>query len=132
MRDQPDGAELLKTARTLLRDQLIPALPADQKYPALMIANAMAIAARQLDAGDEPLRQQWLTLRLLLDKPDRTVPVERETIEAELTAMNRTVAEQIRNGAADTDHDRRAAIYDYLRQMTRQRVTESNPGFFDR
>lgn len=45
----PDGADLLATARRVLLDELLPQLPRDRTYEALMVANAMAIAARELD-----------------------------------------------------------------------------------
>ncbi len=53
MREQPDGADLLDTARELLLTELLPKLPEAQRFAARMIANAMAIAAREAhdDAG---------------------------------------------------------------------------------
>jgi hypothetical protein len=53
MRENPSGKDLLDIAREVLREELIPALPADKKYSALMIANAMAIVMRQIEAGQE-------------------------------------------------------------------------------
>ena len=48
MRSSPEGAELLRVARETLLKELLPQLPADSHYPALMVANAMAIASREL------------------------------------------------------------------------------------
>lgn len=45
--DHPDGAALLKTARSVLLSQLIPALPPEQQYNARMIASAMSLAMRE-------------------------------------------------------------------------------------
>jgi hypothetical protein len=53
MADHPRGERLLETARELLRTELLPALPADKRHAALMVANAMAIAARELDRRDD-------------------------------------------------------------------------------
>ncbi|HFH3285639.1 DUF6285 domain-containing protein [Pseudomonas aeruginosa] len=50
MSRQPDAAELLHTAREVLLGQLLPALPETLHYQARMIANAMAIAAREQHA----------------------------------------------------------------------------------
>ena len=50
MRVEPGGAELLRVARAELLDQLLPHLPAAHHYAARMVANAMAIAARELQA----------------------------------------------------------------------------------
>src|SRR5213080_5033797 len=50
--DQPAGEALLDAARRLLLDELLALLPAERRYDGLMIANAMAIAGRELrDAG---------------------------------------------------------------------------------
>src|SRR4051812_10212341 len=53
--DQPAGEALLEAARRLLVDELLALLPAERRYDGLMIANAMAIAGRELrDAGAAP------------------------------------------------------------------------------
>ncbi|MGB6104239.1 MAG: DUF6285 domain-containing protein [Pusillimonas sp.] len=49
MNNRPYGNELLIVARRTLLDELLPLLPADKTYDALMVANAMAIAARELE-----------------------------------------------------------------------------------
>jgi len=54
MSRQPDAVELLRTAREVLLGQLLPALPESLHYQARMIANAMAIAAREQDAPARP------------------------------------------------------------------------------
>ena len=51
MPDEPDGAALLRQARETLLEELLPALPEDERLNALMIANAIAIGARELDAA---------------------------------------------------------------------------------
>lgn len=56
--DQPDGAMLLAEARRLLSEELLPQLPEARRYEWRMIANAMAIAGREMTArapaqGDE-------------------------------------------------------------------------------
>lgn len=53
--DQPDGAALLAEARRLLNDELLSQLPEQRRYEARMIANAMAIAGREL-AANAPAR----------------------------------------------------------------------------
>jgi hypothetical protein len=50
MRVEPDGAELLRVARAELLETLLPQLPAATHYAARMVANAMAIAAREMAA----------------------------------------------------------------------------------
>lgn len=51
--EKPDARNLLETARTLLLDSLLPALPAEKRLEARMVASAMAIAARAYGAQAE-------------------------------------------------------------------------------
>jgi hypothetical protein len=51
MRVEPDGAELLRVARGELLEKLLAHLPAAHHYTARMVANAMAIAAREMRAA---------------------------------------------------------------------------------
>ncbi|PWS37110.1 hypothetical protein DFH01_09565 [Falsiroseomonas bella] len=50
MLEKPDGPDLLATAREVLLKELLPALPPDKVFAARMVANAMAIAAREAQA----------------------------------------------------------------------------------
>ncbi len=60
MHDLPLASDLLGTARDSLLNELLPHLPTAQKYTALMIANAMAIASREQTAAHaaEDVRQE--------------------------------------------------------------------------
>lgn len=49
MRDRPNGAALLDVARRSLLGEVAPALKGQPRYVALMVANAMGIAARELE-----------------------------------------------------------------------------------
>ena len=51
MRVEPSGEELLRVARAELLERLLPHLPRAQHYAARMVANAMAIAAREMAAA---------------------------------------------------------------------------------
>jgi hypothetical protein len=57
----PGAADLLAIARSTLLDDVIPALDGDARFKALMVANAIAIAARMVEVGD------------IADLPDATV-----------------------------------------------------------
>ncbi len=52
--DRPEGTMLLAEARQRLMENLFPHLPEQQRYEARMIANAMAIAGRELSAIRPP------------------------------------------------------------------------------
>ncbi|NMG32486.1 DUF6285 domain-containing protein [Aromatoleum evansii] len=116
MREQPKGDALLATARQILRDDVLPALPADRKYALLMVMNAMSIAERQLRNGDAPEVQELAELRELLDD-SKASPAE----------GNRQLARLLRAGAGDPGAPQRAALFAHLRAAGRRRLAESNP-----
>lgn len=116
MRDRPTGKELLACARKVLREKVLPSLPAEHKYTVLMVLNAMSIAERQLHYGEEPGRQELATLSALLGEPF-----------GDLGAANRSLAIALRAGAGDPGQPNRAALLAQLRVTGRQRVLESNP-----
>lgn len=66
MREQPQADELLRYARDILRQEIIPALPKEHRLTGFMIANAMGIAVRQLQTGDEQDYQELIALKALL------------------------------------------------------------------
>ena len=57
-RDRPDGAALLRLARATLLEDLLPALSESRRYDALMVASAMAMAARELAAPEDRAAEQ--------------------------------------------------------------------------
>jgi hypothetical protein len=128
MRDQPTGAQLLDTARSLLRDELLPALPADKRHAALMIANAMAIAGRQLNAGDAHERWELAALGQLLSLPPTGAATHDAPLRAQLVAANRVLCTRLREGRADQGA-MRAQVLDHLQAVTRRKVEESNPKY---
>ncbi len=128
MRDQPSGAELLAAAQKVMRERILAILPADRKHEALMIANAMSIAARQLEQGEAPERAELQALSGLCE----LAPVEAgnpQALRAALVEANRALAHAIRAGAAVPGQTQRSAILAHLRQVARQRVQESNPKY---
>ena len=124
MRERPNRDELLAIARQVLKESLIPALPAEQRYNALMVANAMAIASRQY--ADDPTAELEKIQALLRD-----FPVECEAVDwsappetAIRQAMSQVIA-LIRSGRFDADAT--GALKGYLSLQVLQRVRESNP-----
>ncbi|RKG93884.1 DUF6285 domain-containing protein [Corallococcus terminator] len=111
MREPPEGAALLAIAREVLRKELLPLLPADKVYAALMVANAMGIAERQLQQGEGPQREEQKALAALLQT------------EGALESLNREFATRIRRGDFDGDDEARRLLW----ESTVQRVRESAP-----
>lgn len=129
MRNPPTGAELLETARAVLREELLNSLPSDKRYVALMIANAMSIAARQLENGDEPELHELASLAQLLGVNVQGVPDTSKAMRDELVALNRHLSRWIREGRADPGTVLHDTVRDHLRETMRQQVAESNPKY---
>lgn len=116
MRNRPTGEELLAIARRTLLDDLLPLMPADKSYEALMIANAMAIASRELtrcnrdDPGSDRLIAQFY----------REAGLDPGTEVSECA-----LARLIRSRAVDAKHASR--LFELLLTLTRDKVALSNP-----
>lgn len=99
MINRPDGAELLRAARRLLREEISESIPSEQRYEALMVANAMAIAERESEAGDQQMKEE---LRMLTELyGDETAESAGASIKDKLATLNRRFAKDIRAGVLD-------------------------------
>ncbi|MGN8275856.1 DUF6285 domain-containing protein [Pseudomonas sp. SMN5] len=112
---QPNAHELLEIARTTLLEQLLPALPGELRYPTLMIANAMAIAARESRLGPEAEGLEQERLTALVGAGPSTLP-----------DLRRQLVHAIRQGCHDTPPTRRTLV-ETLHQITVARLAISNP-----
>ncbi|MDH3474361.1 MAG: DUF6285 domain-containing protein [Rhodospirillales bacterium] len=121
MRDQPSGANLLRQARAVLLEDLLGALPEGKRYEALMVANAMAIVARELEAGEGRAEERAALENLLgaADEADET---------AALKALVQRLAREIRTGR----HDGSAVLHALLSRDAARRLAVSNPKRLDR
>jgi hypothetical protein len=123
MSDIPDATELLAIARSTLLDKLLPRVPEELRYDALMIANAMAIAAREHAAGDAAVQAEVSRLAALLE--EQCEPCAGAELMSARSGLNRRLAAQIRAGRFD-DRDR-AALLDHLAQTAAGELAVSNP-----
>ena len=128
MRDEPTGEQLLETARNVLREEILPALPPERKHAALMIANAMIIAMRQLKNGEDGERKELRSLQSLLGHAGRDEPAGGAELRRQLTDLDREFARAIRSGRGDTGVWRDAARQ-HLLETIRAKVMESNPKY---
>ena len=64
--DRPERAELLDAVAEYLFAEVRPAVPREQRFQVLVAANVCAVVARELRAGDEPLREDLAMFRDLL------------------------------------------------------------------
>ena len=91
MRDKPFGAALLDVAHQALTQELVPALQGQQRYVALMVANAIGIVSREIEQADK-VAKAW----------DRALArVEQDGGDLEASASRLVAA--IRKGEHDGD-----------------------------
>lgn len=123
MNDRPHARELLATARDAFSTEILPALPQRLRYTGLMIANALAIAQREVAAGDAPARAEYERLcRLLSERP---APLAGDRLYGVLAGYNRRLADEIRAGRFDGKES--AAMVEHLRRTTEEKLAVSNP-----
>ena len=120
--DVADAAELLEAAREALASELLPALPEAVRYSGLMIANALAIAAREVAEGPATIRREIALLRPLAAQ---AVPPS-DAGSDDVHALRRIVAAAIRDGRFDDDVHARALVA-ALDDIAAGRVAISNP-----
>jgi hypothetical protein len=108
--DAPELRELLALARELLQSELMPALPAGARFTAALIANALAIAGRELlDHGEA----------------DCAVADARDALTGFPDDDDLVVA--IRSGALDAPSPQRLAALTYATTLVQRRLAVTNP-----
>lgn len=119
MSDRLDACELLNVARQTLLEKLLPVLPADLRYEALMIANAMAIARREYQLAAQAEHVEMDALQCL--------SISQAGIPENLDAARRQVAGAIRAGHYDTAGPNQNELLRTLERVTLGRLAISNP-----
>ncbi len=127
MRDKPTAAELLAIARETLLRELLPHSGDAQRYNALMVGAAMAIAAREAEAGDGALVAERDALATLYGEAGGAD----EPLDDALRRLNRRFAADLRAGAFDAPGARQAAALRLLREVTMAKLMECNPKYLN-
>jgi hypothetical protein len=120
MKVEPSAADLMAIAREAILSEIAPALPEDRRYAALMAANALAIAGRELAAGPSAAAEIARIGALLGD----WIPPADEA--AALREGTTVLARRIREGRFD-DGEARRRLLEHLAETTRSRLAVSNP-----
>jgi hypothetical protein len=113
MRLHPDARNLLATALAALREEVLPALPPEKRYEALMIANALAMAEREFRAPQPDLSDA----AALYPDAGALTP---EHLEARLAA-------DIEAGAFDEAGPQRDAAFAAIKAINAARLGITNP-----
>ena len=109
-------ADLLKVAQATLREAVLPHVAAAARYEAAMVANALAIAARELELGLKAREAERELLARFYGTPDAAL--------AELRALCRA---DIRSGKPDPT--REPELRRLLHEVVHARLAISNPAY---
>lgn len=118
--------ELLAVARETLLEQVLPVLEGDARYQGLMIANAMAIALRELAPDRTDPAAELATLRGLYEHaPEEAGGATGEDPAALLARLEARLARDLRDGVLDGGPQ--FAVRRWLRARIESRLAVSNP-----
>lgn len=112
--DDPKAGDLVAIALRSFRETILPVIPADQRFTALMIANALGMAERELAAGSKAEAALADAVGALLDA------------KGDLPALLPRLCTDIDAGRFDSP-ERQAALRAVLKDITRARLAVSNP-----
>lgn len=126
MADRPEARDLLDTAREALLRKLLPALPGALHYEVRMIANAIAIAAREIELAPDADRLEWEQIMNLLGEPapellQQPVPAD------EINRARRKLGNAIRDGLFDLPDERQQVLLATLTRIVHAKLAISNP-----
>lgn len=107
--------DLLGIAREMLRREIQPTLPPEQRYVAAMVAHAMAIAARDAAIGPDSRERQRLALAALFPG------------EASLASLERRLAGELRRTKPPPEREEQVRAVLLARTLARLEV--SNPDY---
>ena len=111
-RHQTSGAALLRIARAVLKQDLLPSLPQERHLEALMVLSALGMAERELESAAPENEAESMAMAKLLGRA-----------AGEEQDLRRQLAEAIRDGRFDAD----PALYDLALAGLRWRLEETDP-----
>ena len=121
MRGRADAKELLRQARLMLLQDLRPSLSGEYRYLGSLIANAMAIAVRELEGGSGDIDDYCEGLGSLLD--DEVLEDDVESPAEVVFRREWRVVGEIRAG----HHDGAQVLYDILLAAARAELRRVSP-----
>jgi hypothetical protein len=121
MADRPDAAELVEAVREFIEAEVLPAVSAARlRFRVLVAANALTIAQRDLQMGDELLSEEVALLEKL--GGSRLAGTARERS----AALTRELARRIRRG------DVPPGAIETLRRIAELKLRAASPRYLER
>lgn len=124
MRANPDACGLLDIAAETLRKDILPHVPPEARYAALMVANALSIAEREV-AGLDDAGRTMLAAFVPLYGEDADGSLSGEELGRRVDALQHRLCIEI--AAGDFDRDGQEALIGCLEAIVGARLGISNP-----
>ena len=118
MNDRPTPLELIRIANQTLQTEVLPGAKPEQLYPLRMIANALGIAARELEAHDRDAADETRGLNLLYNDAKNF---------DELNVRNLRFAKDIRCGTFEAGNAQEAQLRQHLVVTARRKLAAAYP-----
>jgi hypothetical protein len=125
--DRPDAPELLEAIAEFLLADVREWAPREKRFQVLVAANVCAVLARELRAGESPLREDLILFRELLGEPPGEIP-EGEDLRAAVREAQAELSRRLRAGDLDARLD---YLADRLREHVRRKLDVARPGYAD-
>jgi hypothetical protein len=126
--DRPDAPELLESVAEFLFADVREWAPAEKRFQVLVAANLCAVLARELRAGDEPLREDLALFRELLGEDPEPPKLPEADLPGAVREAQAELARRLRAGELD---DRLEELSDRLRDHVRRKLEIARPGYED-
>jgi hypothetical protein len=124
--DLPDAAELLESVAEFLVGDVRSWSPAGKRFQVLVAANVCAVVAREIRAGDAPLREDLELFSELLEEDPPADALSGDELRAAVREAQAELARQLRAGKLD---DRLEELTDRLQEHVRRKLDVARPGY---
>ena len=118
MNDRPDALELLRIANHTLAQEILPGAKPEQLYTLRMIANALGIAARELESRDADIASESRSLAALY---------ENAALAGSLQQLNQVLACDIRAGKFEQSAEQDVQLRQHLLAVARAKLVVTYP-----
>ena len=124
--DRPGAPELLEAVAAYLFSELRPEVPREQRFRVLVAANVCAVVARELRAGDGPLREDLDLFDELLGIKRGEGELEGAELDAAVRDAEQELARRLREGRLD---DRLDELTELMREHVRRKLEIARPDY---
>ena len=126
MPNRPNATDLIEIALKTFNDNILPEVASEQRYSALMIANALSIAGRELNKGEEQSRIILEALQTLFSEKENKDKrdIDGLALYKEIEDLERQLCDDIARGTFDADFK---PLMTCLKTVVHARLAISNP-----